>query len=51
MTSKQYEEIKEKFSGTWKVDRNEFFEEFLAEVGELDKLDENVCVHVSSLLS
>ncbi|XP_052261248.1 fatty acid-binding protein homolog 7-like [Dreissena polymorpha] len=33
MTSNQYEEIQKKFSGTWRVDRNELFEEFLAEVG------------------
>ncbi|WAR01255.1 FABP9-like protein [Mya arenaria] len=33
MSSEDLADIKEKFAGTWKVDRNEHFEDFLAGVG------------------
>ena len=32
----KYAEIKEKFAGSWKLDRSENFEEFLREVGKLN---------------
>ena len=33
------EEIKEKFTGTWKMDRSEHFEEFMSAMGETNRIN------------